>query len=306
MKKIVIIFLVIASVICAEQCQPEPKSTSRNFHRYTWANFNQFKGNLDEAEELFKQEIEQKESIPSLKGYINSLNIKKEYAKIASLLEKKFKVKGKESLISLDELYEHDADMQFLFAFAYLQLGKQQQAERRFIAASKQFNQHPEIMLGAVEAYVHNNDTKNALITIDNFINCAAKKLHHFVFFFLKAQLYTQAGDFANALEWIKKTVKANSRFPQAWLLKAILEEKLGASKKSEESFKHFFSLTGISNPEVIKQMIELSRKQFSTIDSKSNRLQMPNLRSFKKSTNGSQTKNSKKIIRRKRIKASL
>ena len=221
-----------------------------NLHRYMWANYQQFGGHLDQANEWYSQIFSSgKPSAFSNKGYIHLLNEKKDYPKIVALIPK------------LDKSFAKDVDIQLIFVQALKNTGKTAEADNRLIKLNQQFKTHPEVTFHTAETLIRRKQLANAIQVIDEFLNNSPNRPNNFIFHFLKSQAYSSLNQFDKAQESIKLCLDAHPRFPQGWLLFALIQEQAGKINKAIEGYTSYLEISG-SNKQIEQHLLGLVIKQ--------------------------------------------
>ncbi len=240
MKKIIFAFLTIINVSFADQ----------NLHRYMWANYRQFGGNHQQAAKWYDEILSsEKPSIYSNKGYINLLAQNNNFQRIVELIPK------------LDHAFEKDPEVQLLFITALKKTKNIAQADERLMKLHNDFKTNPEIVFQAAESLIRRKELKNALSTIDEYLNSAPRRPNNFIFYFLKSQIYAQLSNYKEAHENIKLCLEAHPKFPQGWLLLALIEEQNGKLDKAIEGYTSYLEVSG-NNKQVEQHLLGLVMKQ--------------------------------------------
>ena len=241
MKKKVILLLYVSSLAANE------------LHTYFWANYQQFRGNKEKANEWYTNMFaaESKPSIYTNRGYIHFLYDNNNNQRIVELMPK------------LDEVFKKDADVQLIFAQALKKTNAIKQADDKITQLAHQFPTHPEIVFQAAEAMVRNKEHTNALAIIDEYLNNSSRRPNNFIFSFLKAQIHSQLGDYKEARASIQTCLEAHPRFPQGWLLLALLEEQAGKLDQAIKGYTSYLEVAG-SNKQIEQHLVGLVFKQNS------------------------------------------
>ena len=241
MKKI-ISFLLAISTIQAIGYQ--------NLHRYMWASYRQFGGHNQQASAWYDEINSSARPTPfSNKGYIHLLNSQNNFQRIVELIPK------------LDPTFQNDPEIQLIFVTALKKTGNIKGADERLITLNKTFKTHPEVTFNTAESFIRRKEMENALATIDSYLNNAPRRPNNFIFYFLKSQIYTQTGDFKAAHENITQCLEAHPRFPQGWLLLALIEEQTGKIDKAIEGYTSYLEITG-NNKQIEQHLLNLVLKQ--------------------------------------------
>ena len=128
-KNLLLLITILASTatVIAEE--------ARDFHRYLYANYKQFCGDLKGAQRSYNELMRSNTSPYAYKGYIHFLHNSGQHHEVARLapeLEKKF---------------SNDPDLGLIFAQAFKKIGDIQEANKRTIQLSQTHKKHPEIIL---------------------------------------------------------------------------------------------------------------------------------------------------------------
>ena len=218
------------------------------FHRYLWANYNHFSGNMTSAQDWYKKIFSADCSLYTYKGGLNFLYDTKQFKRIIDLIP------------SLDKKFEKDAEVQLLFILALEKENQLTQADTRLIAISDTFKTNSQIAFKATQTYLRRKEPENALITINSFLNNTPQKPNNFAFYFFKSQIYVQLNKYNEALESINKCLEMHPQFDQGWLLRATLQEQKGMIKDAIAGYGTFLQLAG-TNAQVEKHLYTLMLK---------------------------------------------
>lgn len=243
MKKNVVGFFLLYSTLCSP-------ATTNNIHRYMWANYKQFAGNHTEAQQWYDRIFAtDQHSIFTNKGYLHFLNDHSNYQRIVQLMP------------TLEKTFKSDADIQLIFVVALKKTGQIEQADNKLIYLSREIKTHPEIVLQAAETLVRRKEMNNALSLIDDYLNSAPRRPNNFIFHFLKGQIFMQMHDFIQARAQIEQCLESHPRFPQGWLLFAMLEEQHGKIENAIKGYTSYLEVGG-PNKQIERHLLDLSLKQ--------------------------------------------
>ncbi|HLJ31396.1 MAG TPA: hypothetical protein VKU36_03080 [Candidatus Babeliales bacterium] len=229
------------------------------FHRYLWANYNHFAGNISQAQDWYNKLFSANPSIYTYKGHLytlaesNQLNNFKTILELMPVLEKKF---------------SNDPDVQLIFVKALEKTNQIKKADHLVMQLSHSFKTHAEITFRATQAYIRRQESENALLTIDAFLNNSPRRPNNFVFYFLKTQIHMQLNQLSAALEDINKCLEMHPYFDKGWLLCASLYEKEGKIKEALSGYATFLELSG-GNKEIEKHLFTLMLKYKAIEDNK-------------------------------------
>jgi tetratricopeptide (TPR) repeat protein len=224
-------------------------------HRYLWANYAQLAGKSD-AKDWYNELFSSKIPPYAYKGYLCFLDENHRYAEIIKLMP------------SLEGKFAQDPTVQRIFVDALSNTKQHKKAEILIIQLSQSFKTDPDIALRAAQAYLGRKETKNALLTINAFLNNAPRRPNNFIFHFLESHIHVQLNNLPNALESIGKCLEMHPHFEKGWLLSAALHEKEGKIAEAIGEYKTFLELSG-SNRQVEQQIFMLMLKQKAIEDSK-------------------------------------
>lgn len=225
-------------------------SADQNLHRYMWANYRQFGGQNKQANDWYEEIFASKQpSVFSNKGYLHLLNNNKNYERIVELIPK------------LNKTFDKDVEIQLIFVDALKKTGKMDQADERLLKLNKANKSHPEVAFHTAEALIRRKEFTNAITTIDNYLNNAPRRPNNFIFNFLKSQVYTKLNQFQKAQASIKQCLDDHPRFPQGWLLFALIQEQSGKVDKAIEGYTSYLEIAG-GNKQIEQHLLGLVLKQ--------------------------------------------
>jgi tetratricopeptide (TPR) repeat protein len=243
------LFFYIIGLIASHSLWAAPIQTQQ-LHGFLWANYLQYKGCIAEADRWYQQIFEYSMPLYAHIGYIPFLFETKQFDKIVSLIPLL------ESQLAGDSLVQH------IVALSLEKTGAKQAAMDKFIALSKKFNTHQEIIFHTMQLLIAQQKLPQALELINSYLNSTSAKTNNFIFYFIKAQLYLQSNQIAAAYDSIKKCIELYPHFDKGLLLYAILEEQQGNTQHAIEGYLSFLEHTQIANPQIEKHLIELAIKQ--------------------------------------------
>ncbi len=224
--------------------------TASNLHQYIWASYNHFAGNTKITHHWYQKIFSCPSSIYTYKGYIHFLYDLGQYQRIIKLTD------------SLNTIFAQDPDIQRIFALSFEKTNNHAQADERFIRLNDQFKSHQEIALHTTNVYLRKKEPENALKVIDHLLDSSPKKPNSFIFYFLKAQIFTQLNKHQDARIHIKKTLEMHPKFDKGWLLFAILEEQAGKVDAAIKGYTTFLEITNEPNKAIEQQLLALVLQQ--------------------------------------------
>ena len=169
----------------------------------------------------------------SYKGYLFFLADTKQFKKIIELMP------------TLNTKFSQDPDVQLIFVTALTATQQIKEADALVISLSQSFKTHAEISLLAAQAYIRQNESQNALLTINGYLNNTPRRPNNFVFYFLRSHIYVQLNQLSAAIESIQKCLELHPHFDKGWLLSASLYEKQGKIQEALAGYTTFLELSG-------------------------------------------------------------
>ncbi len=246
-NKLLVLLFVMSSIFKGQTIYA---FNAHNMQRYFWANYHQYAGNLQKSHAWYKKIFGNHSSIYTYKGYIKFLFQTGNSAQIVPLMSK------------LKDKFENDPDIQLIFAQSLKQTNHTKEADELLIKLNRKFKSHAEITFHVVEAFSNRKELENALGAIDNFLNSSPRKPNNFIFYFLKAQIYSQLSNYPAALENIKECLQMHNQFDKAWLLMAILEENAGKLNEAIKGYTGYLEYSQQANQEIEQHLLELALRQ--------------------------------------------
>lgn len=219
---------------------------ARNIHDYIWANYLQFDGRIKQANSWYKNILTTNSSTCTHKGYLCFLYETGNHRHIVQLMQR------------MRNLFDNDADIQLIFARSLRQEGHKQQAEELIIRLSNVFKKNIEIAFEATQIYIERKELENALHTMDDILNNSPKKPNFFIFYFLKAQIYAQLNEYAQAHTNIDMCTESNPHFDKGWLLKGIVKEQQGDIPEAIKGYKSYLETADNPDQKVQHHLREL------------------------------------------------
>ena len=249
MKITLIGFLFVSSGMYL-WCQEQPENGGRDIQLYLLAQYKSAEGSLNEACQYYEQ-LMQKKDVPvaAYKGYTQFLILNNQYPKVINLITK------------LDETFPEDASVQLAIIEALEHTNNHKQAIERLIKLSQKNQTSQEIAFKTAQVYLAQHELENAIRVIDAFLENSSQKPNLFIFHFFKAQILLQLNKKAEALDAVKKCLKAHVHFDKGWLLCAMLEEQLGNLEGAIKGFSTFLDLVGQDNA-IQHHIVQLMFKQ--------------------------------------------
>jgi predicted Zn-dependent protease len=234
---------------------------AHTLHNYILANYEQFGGNMHQANELYKELLAADAPLFTYKGYIHLLFDTGNYTPIL------------DSIPKLDAVFAKDQEIELIFAQVMDRAGKKNEADDRFIKLNDQFKTNQEIAFNAANSYLRRKEPENAIKVIDNLLNSSPRKPNNFIFYFMKAQIYLQLNDKQKALESIQLCLDLHKKFDKGWLLFALLNEQAGQLKDAIKGYASYLELVGGNNRDIESHLLQLVFKQKILEQNQSNML---------------------------------
>lgn len=217
-----------------------------NIHDYIWANYLQFSGDVQQANNWYKSILSRNNSEHTLKGYLYFLYETGNYRVIVQLMQ------------SMDSSCMQDVDMQLIFARSLRQEGNKKQADELIVSLSNTFKKNIDVVFEVAQIYMERKELGNALQAIDEVLNSSSKKPNFFVFYFLKAQIHAQLYDYKNAHTHINMCIESNPRFDKSWLLQGMIYEQEGDIKAAIKSYGTYIETSEAPDAKIRQHMLEL------------------------------------------------
>lgn len=226
------------------------KPSSQNYQTYLWAHFNHLNNHDDIAKECYKILLQEKPHSSVYEGYAHHLFQTEQYTALVAITP------------LLEKHVPNNLDTQLLCAQALELVGKRPEATKKLVALSNQFPTNPEVVYYAAAAQVQSNQNDAALKLIDAYLANTTENAKQFIFYFLKAQIYSAIGNKEAALENVKKSLELNAHFDQGWLLFGLIHELSGELDDALKGYNQCLNIMG-GNELLERQIIQLQlRKQ--------------------------------------------
>lgn len=239
MKQFATLYLLLCTTIANAH-------TGQDFHRYLWANYQQFDQQFTQAQHYYNPLLQSNPSPYAYKGYLNLLQETGQWAKIIGLLG------------TIDTTFAQDVEIQMIAAQALERTGNQNACDERIIKLNDQCKTNQELAFGAAQIYQRRKEPENALKVIERYLNATGDKANNFIFHFMKSQIYVQMEKKPQALASVKKSLELYPKFDKSWLLMAILEEQAGRIEQAVSGYTHFLQETQDSKTVVQEHLAAL------------------------------------------------
>lgn len=226
-----VLLLVMCMGVSLNSAATNNNSTSGTYHQFMWGYYNDMKGNHGVAHNCYTQLLPLQLPMVVNKAYLEHLYRTKKYDTLITLIPK------------YEKIFEHDSDVQFLCAQTYEKLGKQAQADTRYMTLGKHENCSAEMVYYAAIAFMRAGKLQEALTVMDAFL--AENHAYHaqYIFYFLKSHIYQQLGDTPRALVAIKKSMALQPQFDQGWLMWGLLHRQHGELNEAQHGYQQFLNL---------------------------------------------------------------
>lgn len=162
---------------------------------------------------------------------------------------------------------KNDVQIEMLLINSLQAVNNGSEAAKRLIALSKKNPENAEINFFAASMHAENNRFSQALECIDAYLNHNRNFSKNFIFYFLKAQIYSRIGNYPLAKVSIKKCLELSPTFDQGWLLLGLINELSGDLDEAVTSYKSSLKLLG-PNPLLEHQIMQLQMKQQHALQS--------------------------------------
>jgi tetratricopeptide (TPR) repeat protein len=182
--------------------------TARDLHCYWHGSYNEFAQNLPVAYQWHQKVLANKQC----PGYM--------YKGLLHLLQKTNKNNLIISLMpSIEPSFIHDTETQLLFAQALQQMGRQDDADQKFIRLLDKAKDNQQVAFQAAQVFWRRKEPENALLTIQDYLITTPGNPSNFMFYFLEAQIYLSANKHLEARTSLEKSLELQPNFDNAWLM---------------------------------------------------------------------------------------
>src|SRR5579871_831833 len=162
------------------------------WHSNLWANYQYFSGNIPDAHNWYNKLFSSHNCIYGYKGYLTLLADTKQFDQIISVMP------------NLNKRFSQDPDIQLIFVNALQATKQAHKADALVIQLSQSFRTHSEITLLAAQAYLRRQETENALLTINAYLNNTPRRPNNFIFYFLQSHIHVQLSQQPQALQSVQ------------------------------------------------------------------------------------------------------
>lgn len=251
---IVSLLCIVSMYACEEEI--------RTLHKSMWAHYLQYSHGAD-ARKWYDELLSTECPAYTYKGYLQFLHANGNAQEILALKDIVY------------TLFKNDPDMRFMYAMSLKKIGNRQEADDELVKLSIDFGDHGEIVFYATEALVQRKELDNALSLLTNYINRSPQRPNMFVYYFLKAQIALQLGNYNEALANAKISVEKYDRFDKGHLLTALIYEYLGNIQEAVGEYERYLAVTDEPQKQIqdhmaqlmLQQQISSSAKRTSVID---------------------------------------
>ena len=224
----------------------QPKADK--YHLYFWANYNQLEDRNDMAKKCYDVLFKNHKSPHIYPGYLLHL----------------LQTDQNEAIINLIPIIEkndkQDLSTQLIFISAYEALGNYTKVMERLVSLTHQYPDNPQIIYQAAAVQATQNKFEEALKSIDTYLTSAPQSSKNFIFYFLKAQIFSRIGKTEEALINVNKSLELYPEFDQGWLLLGLINELAGNLTHALSHYQTCLKIVG-SNPMLERQIMQLQLK---------------------------------------------
>lgn len=229
---------------------------STDLHRAFWADYNQFNHNYATAYSWYQKLLQKPDTANYMyKGLIHLFAQTKQYPQILALIN------------TLDDAFAHDVDIQLLFAQTLQYAGNQAAANQKIVKLSSMVKDNQQIAFNAAQIYFRAKEPENALLTIQDYISSQSGNPNNFIFHFLAAQIYLSLNKKELALKQISSCIALQPQFDKAWLMLALLHEKLNNIPKAIEAYQTYMQVSKTTPDHIKQHILALKNSPFDVID---------------------------------------
>lgn len=211
MKKIVHTVALVGG-LCASELLHAADATT--YQHAILANYYLQEGNSRHAARHFGHLRAEAHSPYALEGYVYDLFRRKQFHEIVRMIPE------------LTEPFADNPAIRLLFAHALANTGDGHAASAAYVALNQSFPANQEAAFYAANASFDAGQHNRALQIIDTFLNKSNPQPKHFIFHYLKSQIYAQLDDSTNAVTSIKESLELYPQFGQGQLLLGMLQQQ--------------------------------------------------------------------------------
>ena len=198
------------------QCSAHASDPAQPYHLYFWANYNQLQNNHSVAQKCYESLFKQQSSPHLYPGFLMHLLQTKQFNEIVRLIP------------TVEATHKQDFQTQLIFINALENVGKKNEVAQRLATLSKEHPENSEVIYYTAAAQAENGNYKEALSSIDTYLANAHSSAKNFLFYYLKAQIFSKTSDLTQAIINAKKSVELFPAFDQGWLLLGLIFEMQG------------------------------------------------------------------------------
>lgn len=220
-------------------------SPSEKYQLYFLAHYNQLEKNGDRAKRYYDSLLKNYNTPYIYPGFLFHLAQTEQFETIVKLIP------------AVEANKKNDLQMDMIIINAFQALNKSNEAINRLTTLSKNHPENPEINFYAASMHAENNRFSDALETIDRYLKQSPNSSKNFIFYFLRAQIYSRIGNYQLATTNVKKCLELSPGFDQAWLLLGLINELSGNLEDAVNSYQSTLKLLG-PNPLLERQIMQL------------------------------------------------
>jgi len=257
--RMVFVFLILLSQISLNAIE-----LKKILHGTWWAHYQSALSNTQNAVELFSDILSNKNSIVTHEGYVNCLYKNQKYDDVIEYINQN------------KYLIEISNQIKKIYALSLLHVEKFPLADKILIELTSRDTINLELCFYAAQAYIRQNQLKNALLLIDQYLNNNRNEEAGLcILYFLQSQIYIQFQQIDNAYDAIKKAVSIKPDFEKGWLLLAVFSEQHGNYSDAISGYKKYLALdlqTAVQNGTCQAILAAIARNTFLNNQHKKNR----------------------------------